>query len=853
MLFLFVANQETIVELMGFIQRVFPKSHKPPAMNIPSFISSSVRESTESLLDELTESNINSTELTFDFHRLNVLLLRGIVKDGNLYGRKICTATMSEAKIHATVTSKLQVEGSLGGLQVLDLTPEGHMHQRIMSVGRDPLLDAPHPLYLTTPQDGDRTAFSFKITRDLNTTSSGKDTADVVIRMASLWYTHSPLFVVELQSCATEFKQYLSNLARSIKSAATDMALGLVHARAAALAHSLSMNKRLPSSIYGSALSFSESASPSRRRRRSSSMEPSGYTSARDTIPQTPYSPSDDDDNFVIDLNLNVELDSPVVVLPRASNSTEVFVAHLGKINITNDYLDNTNNDYITDCFDSRVEQYNIEVKDMNIHSLDTSTRRVPGPMICKPEVLYNCKTLAKPILHDTMMQLRIDRENIKTMNTRHSSESNLLLDDDESTTNNYLNSNGFIQISAAIVTALKVSLARAQYAQLLDTLDWLTSSPKLSEIQAISRVHVKPQPLLSNISEEDGGVTTLNMDPHVRAKLFPGPVGSSYKSKKEITSNAVALKINFEVPIFSVELRGSTPYEEQGLVDLSFRDFVFTYEKCHKYNTNIQVSLRSIFMEDLLQPENSKQRAMVTSSAGNDIPPNSSCVSRSCPDVTQYPLLNNHPHGSLPDHLETAKVFGMQKQLNISRKDKRNDDYPCTPPPSPQAGRIRTRPEQNLVIMSMLLVDPSAPNFQEYYKGIQRSTSIDFNCLDLVISVKSWVVVLDFFGAETASSAAKSLNSTSKDDITKEDSKNKVVSNITVRSLNVVLVKPERDIAKANISSVEIEIKTVGMFKEVDGKLGSMSLQDLTLHGQLYKERFLTSGEQALQFTYIR
>lgn len=49
--------------------------------------------------------------------------------------------------------------------------------------------------------------------------------------MASLWYTHSSQFLAELQSCATEFKQYMANLARSIRSAATDMALGLVHAR----------------------------------------------------------------------------------------------------------------------------------------------------------------------------------------------------------------------------------------------------------------------------------------------------------------------------------------------------------------------------------------------------------------------------------------------------------------------------------------------------------------------------------------------------------------------------------------------------------------------------------------------
>lgn len=274
---------------MGFIKRVFPKTRKPASTTLASFVSSSICESTESLLDqESTTSNINRTEITFDFHRLNVLLLRGVVKDGNLYGKKICTATMSEAKIHATVSSKLEVEGSLGGLQLLDLTPEGHMHQRIVSVGRDPLLETPHPIYMMSATQDERTAFSFKVLRNLEA-SNEQDKADIVIRMASLWYTHSPLFVLELQSCASEFKQYLSNLARSIKTAATDMALGLVHARAAALAQSLNMNKRLPNSIYGSTLSFTECASPSRKRRKSGSTEASGYASAKDTVPQTPY------------------------------------------------------------------------------------------------------------------------------------------------------------------------------------------------------------------------------------------------------------------------------------------------------------------------------------------------------------------------------------------------------------------------------------------------------------------------------------------------------------------------------------------------------------------------------------
>lgn len=43
------------------------------------------------------------TEITFDFHRLGVLLLRAALRDGALVAKKIATATVSEARIQATV------------------------------------------------------------------------------------------------------------------------------------------------------------------------------------------------------------------------------------------------------------------------------------------------------------------------------------------------------------------------------------------------------------------------------------------------------------------------------------------------------------------------------------------------------------------------------------------------------------------------------------------------------------------------------------------------------------------------------------------------------------------------------
>lgn len=120
--------------------------------------------------------------------------------------------------------------------------------------------------------------------------------------------------------------------------------------------------------------------------------------------------------------------------------------------------------------------------------------------------------------------------------------------------------------------------------------------------------------------------------------------------------------------------------------------------------------------MEDLLQPEGSKQRAMVISSSGNEIPPASACVSRSCPNISDQAQISNPCHGSLPDHLEPGKVLGIELSHNSNQIKNSDNDCPYTPPPSPS---FKDRPEKNLVIISTLIVDPNAHNFESYYNSV--------------------------------------------------------------------------------------------------------------------------------------
>lgn len=239
---------------------------------------------------------------------------------------------MSDARIQATLAYDNSISGSLGGLQILDQTLIGKTHQRIISVGRDPIADPDsshhHSLgqlgQLVSPGPSNQNeAFRFKVSRSTKLISDLDGSAtllDISVRIGSVWYTHAPHLISELRSCADEFKQYLSNLARQIGAAATDMAIGLVNAED----WTIPQRKRLPS-----------------------------------------FSLDGADSSTNVLLKLDLVLNSPVLVIPRSSQSMQVFVAHLGTMSLQHE----------PPSAESTKQKINLEVKDMNLHSLDVTSK----------------------------------------------------------------------------------------------------------------------------------------------------------------------------------------------------------------------------------------------------------------------------------------------------------------------------------------------------------------------------------------------------------------------------------------------------------------------------------------------
>lgn len=204
------ANQETILELLNFAERIF---HGQQIMKNVS--NESVKETALELSESEGSLNHNNNEIIFDFFRLNVLILYTIKRDKYDIARKVGTLTISEAKINISMQSSLNIIGSLGGIQIIDITPQGVRHPRILSIGKDPepeinrqsvLNQLSNEIYLNNSEDDKSEqidALSFTTQWNNNTAIS------LQLRMASVSYTHNPRFLHDFNFCITNFKQGL--------------------------------------------------------------------------------------------------------------------------------------------------------------------------------------------------------------------------------------------------------------------------------------------------------------------------------------------------------------------------------------------------------------------------------------------------------------------------------------------------------------------------------------------------------------------------------------------------------------------------------------------------------------------
>ncbi|KAF6112214.1 vacuolar protein sorting 13-like protein D [Phyllostomus discolor] len=835
-----ILNPETIVELIGFLQKPFPKEKddSSPQPLMTDFESSFRGQGAYQATYE------QNTEVAVEIHRLNLLLLRTVgMANGEKYGRKIATASIGGTKVNVSMGSTFDVNGSLGCLQLMDLTQENVKNRYVVSIGSSTgyeniLSDIGYfeSVCVGVEDAALSEALSFTCVE------KSKQECFLSLRMASLHYNHSAKFLKELALSMDELEE---NFRSMLKSAATRVTTVLATKTAE----------------YSEMVSLFETP---RKTRESFSLEDS------DLYGLGPAASHAD----TVKLILNVNIESPVVSIPRKPGSPELLVGHLGQIFIQN---------FVAGDDESRSDRLQVEIKDIKLYSLDCTQlagREGAGSdasrASCPPSGPASASSQEEAhftrhdffeslhrgqafhILNNTTIQFKLEKIPIE-----RESELTFSLSPDD------LGTSSIMKIEGKFVNPVQVVLAKHVYEQVLQTLDNLVYSEDLTRFPASaasSPCPSSPPPPLGACGEpsaerkENGLFSHSSLSTSSQKSL-------SVKEARSFTQ----IQANFCIAELQVQLSGDLTLGAQGLVSLKFQDFEVEFNKDHPQTLSIQIALRSLLMEDLLErnPDSKYKNLMVSRGAPKPLSlAQKEYLSQSCPSLSnvEYPDMPR----SLPSHMEEApNVFQLyQRPASAPRKRPKevpDQDYPLTPPPSPTVDKPtvlagKSKFDDSLVHINVFLVDRKHPEFSSLYNRVNRSIDVDFNCLDVLITLQTWVVILDFFGiGSTADNHAMKVLPEDVLQNVRSESSALLASelqdpvntklDLKVHSLSLVLNKTTSELAKANVSKLVAHVEMIEGDLALQGSLGSLSLSDLTAHGELYRERFTTSGEEALIF----
>ncbi|XP_042334804.1 vacuolar protein sorting-associated protein 13D isoform X2 [Sceloporus undulatus] len=837
-----ILNPETIVELIGFLQKSFPKekddSSPQPLM----------ADAERSLIDQETFQSTHSqnTEVAVDIHWLNILLLRTVTTiSGEKLGRKIATASIGGTKVNVSMGSKVDVNGSLGCLHLMDLTQDVK-NQNVVSIGNtvryeNLIRDVGHfkPAFLQFDDAGnlaDALSFTF--------TEQSKEECSLHLKMASLHYNHSAKFLKEITLSMDELEE---NFRSMLKSAASRVTTVLATKTAE----------------YSEMVSLFDTAPRSR--------DPFNLENSdeEECVPVRSKTET-------IKLILNVNIESPVVSIPRKPGSPELLVGHLGQISIQN---------FVAGEDNLRNDRLQVEIRDIRLYSLNSSHLMAKKESVSEmPHALQPPSVIAGSSQEDPQFTRHDFFESLHKGHAFHilnnatiqfglekipvERDAELAFSVEED-----VEISSLMRIEGKFVNPLQVVLAKHVYEQVLQTLDNLVcnedlTNPPSSFPSSACPSSDSPSALLGSASSD------FSLDRKENGLFSHSSFGSStnkFAPAKEAAQSFTQIQATFHISELQVQLSGDLTLGAQGLVSLKFQDFDIEFAKDHPQTLSIQIALRSLLMEDLLEKNPDSQYKNLMVSRGAPKPStlaHKEYLSQSCPSVSnvEYPDMPR----SLPSHMEEApNVFQFYQRPTCvpHKKHKEDDDLGCplTPPPSPTANKSKmpcgkSDFDESLVHINILLVDKKHPEFASCYGKINRSVDVDFNCLDVLITLQTWVVILDFFGIgstaenhsmksqpEDVQHTVKSETSVlSTSDV--QDSVNTKLD-LKVHSLSLVLNKATHELAKANVSKLVTHVEMIEGDLALHGSIGSLSLSDLTSHGELYRERFTTSGEEALIF----
>ena len=404
----------------------------------------------------------NTVQVDLNVQRINVILVRGVSSEcGAKVARKVASVTIADLDFSAELGNAQTMRGSLGGVEVSDLTPESLLHRCILAVGE---LKQSSSLLAC---DSECKAFSFsfkkvpeKIGPNIHVTS----------HIASACYAHSTEFLSEISLCAGDFRDYAASAARSIQTAAADAAKEFVTAK----------------------------------------KDRSGFGKDSELEAENQMLVGDGGRAAEFQFSLFVCIETPVIVIPRSFNSPDLLVGNLGRITVRNlQYKESNACGMVAEGSLSRVDRVVLDISNVSLYSITLRPQEIGELSVNKTTFDFlKLKTAGTSTPFSSPSHRKSSkRSNLVSLSEDSSDMSHFLLQADSGHNTEWieiLHETGFqliidritdsrrsaggemsklrgpkFQIEGMIAKAIRLELSSQTYNQVLETLNSLSASAK--------------------------------------------------------------------------------------------------------------------------------------------------------------------------------------------------------------------------------------------------------------------------------------------------------------------------------------------------------------------------------------
>lgn len=481
-------------------------------------------------------------------------------------------------------TMDISIQGRLEGIHVRDISPVGKKYPEILTIGVGEGTHSLQPAH----------TLSFSLNRSPQSSMSlseaahtGRSDVHLSVFVPAIHYVHSVNFVYEIEIFVSDFVKYFTSaMASTFKSAAVGVAKGLVR-HESQLAESLS---RLHTSFGHAEMTPSPDAG--------GAAKVIGSQEETDTRLPFRYEGSK--------LYFDISVQSPVIVLPSSLSKEDCLVAHLGEITVSNEYLSYTSSEQtavgsgltasIHHSTPPSVERMVLSVSNISLHATHTKDSRLQlesfQPNQAYPE--HCCK-----VVREISMVFQIDKQ-LAPRGERGGSDGWEDVAADV-TFDPVSGGDADLSISGRVCDPLLIELPKAVFDQLKTTLKYgIRRKPRRRSKGAWFRKQRNKEEL--NASQESG--RTVHFDPVMQYHESP--------SDRQFPT----IFASFSLPKLSLELKHVIDHQDRNLVYVSLDDLSVQYRQRDVDFLSVDLALKSIVIEDLLQPEDSEYRNILTSSS---------------------------------------------------------------------------------------------------------------------------------------------------------------------------------------------------------------------------------------------